>query len=158
MAEAGNASSLREENLQLHKDNQRVTDDLKAAQKALSDLEAKTFAQAEKDAKTIEDLTKALDRRLEEVAILDNEILGKQALLLPLCSSTAFFLAESHFAFSFADQEDTSVTRINKLKEFSELYLRLRSSAKAFIVKFFPKKKKEYTEAVHILEIGRAHV
>ena len=66
----------------------------------MRDLETKISTQAEKDAKTIEDLTKALDRRLEEIAILDNDILGKQASL-PLCflSNRLFFSRISFLLF-----------------------------------------------------------
>lgn len=157
LAESGNASSLREENLQLNKENQKLREDLKAVQKALRDLEANSSAQAEKDAKVISDLTTALDRRLEEVTILDHEILGKLSFLAT--SDFVLFLDSLAFsrifisAFLFSSgQDDTAETRLDKLKEFSAFYLRLRMAAKAFIIKFFRDKKKEFTEAAHIPE------
>src|SRR5664279_4995691 len=77
VANGGNAQQLREENLTLFKQNEKTLQDLKACQKAFWDSDAKAKAQAEKDAQTIKELQDSLNLRLDEIAALDQHILGE---------------------------------------------------------------------------------
>ena len=66
-----------EENLTLHKEKEKVLEDLKACQKALKDSEAKAKEQAEKNVQTIQDLQDSLNLRVDEIAAIDQQILVK---------------------------------------------------------------------------------
>jgi len=53
--------------------------------------------------------------------------------------------------------DDPSKTRIDKINAFGEFLTGIRSSGKKFIVKFFPEKKKEYSDISHLSEaLGEA--
>src|SRR5664279_4393647 len=90
VANGGNTQQLREENISLYKEKEKVLHDLKACQKALRDSEAKAKEQAEKDAQTIQELQDSLNLRLDEIAALDEQILGKFLPFSRLFSSLLF--------------------------------------------------------------------
>ena len=77
LAESGNAQNLRNENLELFKENQKLKDDLDAAQKLLAEIQKAAKEQADRDAECIRLLQDNLEARLAETQAVDDELLSK---------------------------------------------------------------------------------
>ena len=77
LEDSGNAQNLHKENIELFKENERLKNELEAAQKLLSDVRESSKERADRDAESIKLLQDTLEARLAEIKAVDDDLLSK---------------------------------------------------------------------------------
>ena len=75
--DAGNAPRLRDENLALHKETEKIWKELDESRKTLEDFEARFKSQREKDSSAIRQLESDLRACQEEISEMDKHLFSK---------------------------------------------------------------------------------
>ena len=83
---------------------------------------------------------------------LTSSFLVNSYLFSVISSSFFTLLWLNQFRALLDGDDDPSQKRIEKINAFGEFLTGIRSSDKKFIVKFFPEKKKEYSDISHLSE------
>ena len=81
LEESGNIRGLRNENLALFKENERLRSELETSQKLLAETRKASQEQAERDAESIKLLQDTVEARLGDIQAVDDELLSKASHL-----------------------------------------------------------------------------
>ena len=84
MADTGDVQNLRNENLALFKDYQKLKEELEATQLSLAETRKSAKEQADRDAESISLLQDNLEARLAETKAVDDELLRKYNAFHPV--------------------------------------------------------------------------